>query len=116
MYSTVEVRTSGKSIPNSLGKLVTVVGRVSQVGGNNLKLVTHDDVTMTVKFSSSTTAMPAQDNIVEIKGTVSPDQSIQAKEFLVFDGEFDLQMFDEAMKQFEKLSVFKFRDETKTHP
>ena len=107
MYSTLEVRTSGKSIPKSLGKHVTVVGRVSQVGGSNLKLVTHDDVTLTVKFSTSTTVMPAQDKIVEIKGTVSPDQSIQTTEFLDFDGEFDIKMFDEAMKQVEVLPVFK---------
>ena len=107
MYSTQEVRTTGKSIPKALGKHVTVVGRVSQVGGNNLKLLTHDGVTLTVKFSSSTTAMPAEKNIIEIKGTVSPDQSIQAKEFLAFDDEFDLQLFDEAMQEVEKLPVFK---------
>ncbi|KAI6656511.1 Replication protein A3, 14kDa [Oopsacas minuta] len=106
MYSTLETRTSGKSIPSSLGKQVTVVGRVSQLGGSNLKLVTHDDKTITVKFSSSS-SLPTQDSIVEVIGTVLPDQTIQSTAYLIFEEDFDLTMYDEAMKLVDKLPIFK---------
>ena len=107
MYSTIEVRTSGKSIPNTLGKHVTVVGRVAQIGGSVLKLTTHDDQTLTVKFSSSTVTLPTQNSIVEIKGTVLPDQAVQATGFINFEDDFDLGLFDEAMKLVDVLPIYK---------
>ena len=107
MYSTLEVRTSGKSVPSALGKHVTVVGRVTQIGGSNLKLTTHDDKTLTVKFSSSTATLPTQNTIVEIKGTVLPDQTVQATGFINFEDDFDLGLYDEAMKLVDTLPVYK---------
>ena len=107
MYSALEVRTSGKSIPNALGKNVTVVGKVTQIGGSSLKLTTHDDKALTVKFSSSTVTLPTQSSIVEIKGNVLPDLTIQATGFINFEDDFDLGLYDEAMKLVDALPVFK---------
>ena len=106
MYATFEVRTSGKSLPNALGKQVTVVGCVTQVGGSSIKLTTHDNVSVIAKLSSDSALPPAEHSVIELKGTVLPDQSIQATGYLACEEDFDLKMYDEAMRLVDAFTIF----------
>ena len=106
MYATAEVRTSGKSLPNALGKQVVVVGSVTQVGGSSIQLKTHDDVTVIAKLASNTTMPPAENSVVEVKGMVLPDQSIQATGYITYDEDFDMKMYGEAMQLVDEFPIF----------
>eukprot|EP01102_Stenamoeba_stenopodia_P003505 TRINITY_DN13576_c0_g1_i1.p2 TRINITY_DN13576_c0_g1~~TRINITY_DN13576_c0_g1_i1.p2 ORF type:complete len:104 (-),score=16.34 TRINITY_DN13576_c0_g1_i1:11-322(-) len=87
-------RVNYSLLPQHIGTLVTIVGKVINRVPNGVILETSDQAQVTIHTNMANN----YDVFVEVVGTVNPDLSIREQSFTNFGANFDLANYDEVIK------------------
>lgn len=98
-------RVNGSMLNENIGKLVCVVGKITQVSptGNALKILTSDQQTIQVSLKDQYEDTPG--HCIQIIGIVQQNLSVIAEKYTSFASEeFDLALYDKTIKLLPRYS------------